>query len=294
MKAQILPTVPTFTHDIIASLYKYDLLIDQSILKEILALPRETLLEDLKKALKDLTENQEIHKVYREKRDYSTRPFFTPAMHTLMLLGELEASECFEEIHAFNLFDRELEDNYLLEFGVDEIWYIYYNILNEALIPRYFEVLKEQDSNEYARSTVSKTLVAYLQKHPEKRVEFIGEFRKVFEFYLEHSDSVTSADTAFMGFMLSYLVDCKAIELKDVIKAVHDKEIIDTWIMGSWKDVEKYLEEPERQQIPLNIFDFYTQATKTWHGYKVEKVGRNAPCPCGYGKKYKQCHGKKV
>jgi preprotein translocase subunit SecA len=26
----------------------------------------------------------------------------------------------------------------------------------------------------------------------------------------------------------------------------------------------------------------------------VEKVGRNDPCPCGSGKKYKQCHGKLV
>jgi preprotein translocase subunit SecA len=24
----------------------------------------------------------------------------------------------------------------------------------------------------------------------------------------------------------------------------------------------------------------------------VPKVGRNEPCPCGSGKKYKQCHGK--
>jgi uncharacterized protein YecA (UPF0149 family) len=23
-----------------------------------------------------------------------------------------------------------------------------------------------------------------------------------------------------------------------------------------------------------------------------EKVGRNDPCPCGSGKKYKRCHGK--
>ena len=23
-----------------------------------------------------------------------------------------------------------------------------------------------------------------------------------------------------------------------------------------------------------------------------KKVGRNDPCPCGSGKKYKQCHGK--
>ena len=25
---------------------------------------------------------------------------------------------------------------------------------------------------------------------------------------------------------------------------------------------------------------------------KKEKIGRNEPCPCGSGKKYKQCHGK--
>ncbi len=25
---------------------------------------------------------------------------------------------------------------------------------------------------------------------------------------------------------------------------------------------------------------------------KQENVGRNAPCPCGSGRKYKQCHGR--
>jgi len=25
---------------------------------------------------------------------------------------------------------------------------------------------------------------------------------------------------------------------------------------------------------------------------EVPRVGRNEPCPCGSGKKYKQCHGK--
>jgi preprotein translocase subunit SecA len=25
-----------------------------------------------------------------------------------------------------------------------------------------------------------------------------------------------------------------------------------------------------------------------------KKVGRNDPCPCGSGKKYKQCHGKNI
>ena len=25
---------------------------------------------------------------------------------------------------------------------------------------------------------------------------------------------------------------------------------------------------------------------------ELEKVGRNQPCPCGSGKKYKMCHGR--
>jgi preprotein translocase subunit SecA len=28
------------------------------------------------------------------------------------------------------------------------------------------------------------------------------------------------------------------------------------------------------------------------HQRDVPKIGRNEPCPCGSGKKYKQCHGR--
>jgi preprotein translocase subunit SecA len=28
------------------------------------------------------------------------------------------------------------------------------------------------------------------------------------------------------------------------------------------------------------------------HGAPVRKVGRNEPCPCGSGRKYKHCHGR--
>ena len=32
--------------------------------------------------------------------------------------------------------------------------------------------------------------------------------------------------------------------------------------------------------------------TNTPYVRQEKKVGRNEPCPCGSGKKYKQCHGK--
>jgi len=35
-----------------------------------------------------------------------------------------------------------------------------------------------------------------------------------------------------------------------------------------------------------------TQGTPDTFVREGPKVGRNEPCPCGSGKKYKQCHGK--
>jgi preprotein translocase subunit SecA len=37
-------------------------------------------------------------------------------------------------------------------------------------------------------------------------------------------------------------------------------------------------EAQEQKQVPLKRFG--------------DKIGRNDPCPCGSGKKYKNCHGK--
>ncbi|MBL4776079.1 MAG: preprotein translocase subunit SecA, partial [Mariprofundus sp.] len=59
--------------------------------------------------------------------------------------------------------------------------------------------------------------------------------------------------------------------------------------------VEALVEEPQ-ESAPVNYNlgqeEEEPQATQT---YKREqpKVGRNDPCPCGSGKKYKQCHGKR-
>ena len=46
----------------------------------------------------------------------------------------------------------------------------------------------------------------------------------------------------------------------------------------------------ERKQVEKPIADNSKETTKTQR--KVTKVGRNDPCPCGSGRKYKQCCGK--
>lgn len=72
--------------------------------------------------------------------------------------------------------------------------------------------------------------------------------------------------------------------------------------------LERYLAEPPIEDRPANVeaavldvslgvFTLYERAEAI--RYRVEgvrregpKVGRNDPCPCGSGKKWKQCHGK--
>jgi preprotein translocase subunit SecA len=48
-------------------------------------------------------------------------------------------------------------------------------------------------------------------------------------------------------------------------------------------ELSKPKTEPQRV-APLNARGPVKQATS-------DKVGRNDPCPCGSGKKYKRCHG---
>jgi len=74
------------------------------------------------------------------------------------------------------------------------------------------------------------------------------------------------------------------------------KQEQEEWIA---EQVEQENQEAERlaliesQKINLNTIDTQSEiATSSSFQYTDKKVGRNEPCPCGSGKKYKKCHGK--
>ena len=51
--------------------------------------------------------------------------------------------------------------------------------------------------------------------------------------------------------------------------------------------------DPKREQVAKAMFtNKDDSAVKEPVRRKTAKVGRNDPCPCGSGKKYKHCHGK--
>ena len=48
----------------------------------------------------------------------------------------------------------------------------------------------------------------------------------------------------------------------------------------------------ERKEVAKPIINNREDGTLKGGTHKKEKIGRNDPCPCGSGKKYKQCCGK--
>ena len=73
------------------------------------------------------------------------------------------------------------------------------------------------------------------------------------------------------------------IDFDKLFLAMHDAKA--DWLYGikAWDQVIA----PERQQSMLYEWRQSKQG-------KVEKIGRNDPCPCGSGKKYKKCCGKNI
>jgi len=54
-------------------------------------------------------------------------------------------------------------------------------------------------------------------------------------------------------------------------------------------------QQKPKQEAPVTYSRGENESVEPVHTYKREqpKVGRNDPCPCGSGKKYKQCHGRR-
>ena len=75
-------------------------------------------------------------------------------------------------------------------------------------------------------------------------------------------------------------------ELFDDLQYTIDKEITNYLLRAEVR------QNTERQQVAKGEAVTDSTKVKKQSPKKVSKVGRNDPCPCGSGKKYKQCHGK--
>lgn len=123
--------------------------------------------------------------------------------------------------------------------------------------------------------------------HPERRERCI-------EILTEQLRRYAQNDPMLNGFLVSDLLDLHAVESLDVIRDAFNQDCVDISILGDLEDAEIELGvRMQRATPPPRMFPWLFDPLPPLYSASMmrtsPKVGRNDPCPCGSGKKYKKC-----
>lgn len=334
---------PVFTHPEIEKLYNSGLDIDHQILREILALPRETLVRDLETVLLDSIQRFEY---YREMFDDAIweeeRQNFN--LHALLLLGELNSESSLPLVL------------HLLRQGEEFLDYWYGDLLTTVAglslsriarnqLDTLKQFLREPDNFLHARLSVTEAIKRIGIQHPERRKEVESMYGELFQFVLDHLENDRIIDSDLISFWIWDCLDLQLKELSPLIEELYRNRLVLPTICGTWDEVSRELRASASPAAPRpeeTVFDVYNSLNSgedvdvskevndlfdkmsdhrkmkdmymgrgglldelppvntfsgrydddhdTSRGEEVaEKTGRNDPCPCGSGKKYKKC-----
>ena len=190
----------------------------------------------------------------------------------------------------------------------------YYTEIGEAALPALFNALNtidDTESNQYIREGVADCLCDLGQHYPELRERVIEELVATM---LHEKEQSTVA-----GFIVGYLLD---LDAKDwyprIVQAFEEGRVDEQFIMLG--EVQEHFgmevtarttrpidpdTENMRQLLEINSLRSEQERLEGIEAnerasaekepgtpfVKAIDVGRNEPCPCGSGKKYKKCHG---
>jgi len=294
---------PQFNHPEIQNLYNFGLHIPHEKLHEILALPRTSLIEDLENLLLDAVNRYN----YFEDLgwDEETHSF---VLHSLFLLKELKACESLPRIFSFLEYDYDFLDFWLGDHKTDSLWQCFYSLAftNTDALKQF---LLKPGVDTYIKTSVSEALCQMILHNPERKSEILNVYSEVLTHFSESSVDDNILDSDFLGLTIGDAIDCGLFELKPIIKELYDKGYVSLGINGDFEAVEKEFGKPVKsyhKKKVFTVFELYNNVLNTWAGYKEdrepdshnpllpvqavsEKIGRNDPCPCGSGKKYKKC-----
>lgn len=301
---------PVFENQIITELYKNDIDINHTILNEILGLPRQSVINDLKKVLWDSVCRFEYFQKKDENESLDLNKLTFP-IHAVFLLGELKAYEALPNILETLRQGEEFIRFWFGDFITEAFWLPLYR-LTESNLDTLMDFMLTQGVYTYAKSEVSTAVMQYYYNHPQKRIDVSDWYEKVLnEFLNTQQDNLI--DTELIGLMICEILEADFKELIPVIEKLFEKGYVAQGVCGTLDVVKKdfgkheieYFRKKER-----SIFEMYDYVVNNWYSYNKEKhdkefdpwqrneetyvreepkIGRNDPCPCGSGKKYKKC-----
>lgn len=242
--------------------------------------------------LLQLADDMDIyHYVYGDVTDDEAKEFFgvIHAWKALSELGVPEAKTLFQKL-MLDVSDDLFDDWILVEFRKLMVPY------RSGMFAESVEVIEDESINEWIRIEYLE-LVRDMLNHGEVAVAEVNELlAKLFAGCQLHTVN---------AFAIGICTDNRLTEHYDAIAQCYEKGLVDIEHLGDLEDVEiafgmrtereteKELTEMQKQwQAVMQSVDKmpdYDEPAPMPFVNEEEKVGRNDPCPCGSGKKYKKC-----
>ena len=210
------------------------------------------------------------------------------SIHDTVLKSIKDHITDFVESHIF-------PEGHLTDKDIEEI----VDYANENLFKQTLNIkdVKTKDSKELIEIIYNIVVEEYEEKIKDLPSEVTDEFEKVIvlsiidRYWTEHINTMSHLreGIGLRGYaqddpLRAYTME--GFDLFDKMMQGIDKDITILLIKSEIKqNIER--KEVSKKQITNDGKDHVKQAPK-----KVQKIGRNDPCPCGSGKKYKQCCGK--
>ena len=186
-------------------------------------------------------------------------------------------------------------EGYLTDNDLSEIL----EFANEHLLKKSLKVddIKDKSVEELIQFLYDKVINEYNEKLSEIPTEIANEFEKAI--------SLRVIDTHWMNHIntMSHLregIGLRSYAQEDPLRAYTSEgfELYDELLNTIDKNITMFLlkseirQNIERKQVAKGQAVNDDNKTKNATPKKVEKIGRNSLCPCGSGRKYKQCCGK--
>jgi len=171
---------------------------------------------------------------------------------------------------------------------------------NENLLQKDIKVkdIKDQNENEVIDFICKKVIEEYEAKIKPIPEVVSNEFEKVItlqvldNYWTEHINTMSHLREGIhlRGYAQEDPLRAYTMEGFDMFDSMLQKIDKDVSIFLLKAEIRQNVErKPQSKKLLTNDNDD-TKAKKK--PIKKQKIGRNDPCPCGSGKKYKQCHGK--
>ncbi|WP_164668093.1 preprotein translocase subunit SecA [Virgibacillus doumboii] len=190
----------------------------------------------------------------------------------------------------------ELDENWELDSIVE---YVHGNLLDYNDIS--VDDIKGKEPEEITEFIMEKVRARYDEKEQELTPEQMREFEKVI--------LLRTVDTKWMDHIdqmdqLRQGIHLRAYGQNDPLQEYQAEgfHMFEEMVVAIEEEVARYVmkaqirENLQRQEVVKNtqaVSGDQEEKKKSRKPYvKTEDIGRNDPCPCGSGKKYKNCHGK--